>query len=84
MKGTEMKTPEKVYRAYTTYGKNPLCPTEVLESVKQSRLKWQCRPVSKLYTRTVRYKGSHYESTFLLKALMDSGMSYEEACKHCK
>ena len=77
-----MKQTQKIYKAYTSYGKHPLTDTEVLVRVAQNRKKWQGKPVNKLYKRQSICKGSHYTKTFLLKALMDSGMSYEEACKN--
>lgn len=76
-----MKTSEKIYRAYGSYGHHCLQDAEVLERVSQNRKKWQCKPVHKLYARKSIGKGSHYNRTFLVKALIDTGMTYEEAMK---
>lgn len=75
-----MKRPVKIYKAYSGYGKHPLTDSEVLVRISQNRKKWQCRPVSKLYVRKSVDRGHHYMKTYLLKALMESGKSYDEAC----
>jgi hypothetical protein len=71
----------KLYKAYASYGRNPIADSNILEMVKQNSKKWQGKPVCKLYVRKSVGHGRHYDRTFLLKAYMDSGMTYEEACK---
>ena len=72
---------DKIYKAYGSYGHHCLQDSEVLERVSQNRKKWQCKPVCKLYVKKSVGKGRHFEKTFLIKAYVDSGMSYEEALK---
>jgi hypothetical protein len=76
-----MKQTQKIYKAYTSYGRHPLTDTEVLVRISQNRKKWQGKPVCKLYERVKIDKGRHYMRTQLVKTLMDSGKSYQEACK---
>jgi len=75
-----MKRQVKIYKAYTNYGRNPLTDSEVLVRISQNRKRWQGKPVCKLYVRKSVGKGHHYMKTYLLKALMESGKSYDEAC----
>lgn len=71
---------QKLYKAYGSYGRHKLQDTSILEMVSQNRKRWQGKPVCKLYVRKRVDKGVHCDKTFLIKAFVDAGMTYEVAC----
>ena len=71
---------EKIYKAYSGYGKHPLTDSEVLNQVKAYRDRGKGLKKSSLYSHE-QHKTNYVDFKHLIMVRMNKGMSYAEAIK---